>query len=270
MIRSCSYPKAHWGAVLAGLAVLLAAAARPAWGQSSWPSYPNNSTITVTSGGNVGIGTASPTATLGIATPYSAGVTHATFSTPYANTGDYQQILFSYSQTDTAAQAGLRAVRYATADYGADLAFVTSAHAVGGPLTERMRIDANGAVGIGTTNPQHLLHVAGTIGAEEVLVTSTGADYVFAPGYRLKPLSEVAQYIEANHHLPDIPSAEEVKQKGMGVGEMEAKLLAKVEELTLHMIQQEKENQELRDRIAQLEKTTAAPPAPGAIPAIAK
>jgi hypothetical protein len=139
-------------------------------------------------------------------------------------------------------------------------------------------------VGIGTINPQHLLHVAGTIGAEEVLITSTGADYVFDPGYKLKPLSEVASYIEANHHLPDIPSADEVKQKGMGVGEMEAKLLAKVEELTLHMIQQdtekrelrehmtqqEKENQELRDRIAQLEKTTAAPPAPGAIPAIAK
>ena len=47
-------------AVLAGLAVLLAAAARPAWGQSSWPSYPNNSTITVTSGGNVGIATTNP------------------------------------------------------------------------------------------------------------------------------------------------------------------------------------------------------------------
>jgi hypothetical protein len=130
--------------------------------------------------------------------------------------------------------------------------------------TARMNILATGNVGIGTTNPQHLLHVAGTIGAEEVLVTSTGADYVFEPGYRLKPLSEVAKYIQANHHLPDIPSADEVKQKGMGVGEMEAKLLAKIEELTLHMIQadernnrQEKQNQELRDRIAGLEAQTA-------------
>ena len=112
----------------------------------------------------------------------------------------------------------------------------------------------SGNVGIGTTNPQHLLHLAGTIGAEEVLITSSGADYVFAPGYRLKPLSEVASYIEANHHLPDIPSAEEVKQKGMGVGEMEAKLLAKVEELTLHMIQQEKDNRELRDQMSQQTK----------------
>jgi hypothetical protein len=121
-----------------------------------------------------------------------------------------------------------------------------------------------GNVGIGTTNPQHLLQVAGTIGAEEVLVTSTGADYVFEPGYRLKPLSEVAKYIEANHHLPDIPSADEVKQKGMGVGDMEAKLLAKIEELTLHMIQAdernnrlEKQNQELIERIARLGTQTS-------------
>ena len=91
------------------------------------------------------------------------------------------------------------------------------------------------------------------IGAEEVVVSSTGADYVFKRGYRLKPLSEVARYIEANHRLPDMPSAEEVKRKGMGVGEMEAKLLAKVEELTLHLIQEEKENQELKRRIDRLE-----------------
>jgi hypothetical protein len=76
---------------------------------------------------------------------------------------------------------------------------------------------------------------------------------------------EVAGYIQANHHLPDIPSADEVKQKGMGVGEMQAKLLAKVEDLTLHMIQVEErnnrleqQNQELRDRLARLEKSANA------------
>ncbi len=111
-----------------------------------------------------------------------------------------------------------------------------------------------GNVGIGTTNPQHLLQVAGTIGAEEVLVTSTGADYVFEPDYRLRPLSEIAGYVEANHHLPDIPSADEMKQKGIGVGEMQAKLLAKIEELTLHMIEQEKEIESLRERLARPEK----------------
>ena len=120
-------------------------------------------------------------------------------------------------------------------------------------------------MGIGTTNPQHLLQVAGQIGAEEVLITPTGADYVFQPGYRLRPLSEVDAYIQVNHHLPDIPSADEAKQNGVGVGDMQSRLLAKVEELTLHMIQQEKENQELRERIARLEKDAA-----GATPTAAK
>jgi hypothetical protein len=89
---------------------------------------------------------------------------------------------------------------------------------------------------------------------------------VFLPGYRLRPLSEVNAYIQANHHLPDIPSEAEVKEKGVSMGEMQSKLLGKVEELTLHMIQQEKENQELRQRIARLEQYAAA----GTTPAAAK
>ena len=117
-----------------------------------------------------------------------------------------------------------------------------------------------GNVGIGTTNPQHPLHVAGTIGAEEMIVSSTGADYVFNPGYRLAPLTEIAAYINENHHLPDIPSASEVREKGASVGEMQAKLLAKIEELTLHMIQAEErnnrleqQNRGLQERITRLE-----------------
>jgi hypothetical protein len=114
-----------------------------------------------------------------------------------------------------------------------------------------------GNVGIGTTTPQHTLHVAGTIGAEVVIVSSTGADYVFQPNYHLSPLSEVATYIEQNHHLPDIPSAKEVQARGVNLGDMQTKLLAKVEELTLHMIQLEQQNQELKDRIARVEGNTA-------------
>jgi hypothetical protein len=122
-----------------------------------------------------------------------------------------------------------------------------------------------GKVGIGTTNPQYLLSVSGTIGAKEFLVTNTGwSDYVFQPGYRLRPLGEVRAFILANHHLPDIPSEAEVKEKGVSVGEMQVKLLAKVEELTLHMIQAEErndrleqQNRELRERLARLERRAA-------------
>jgi hypothetical protein len=122
-----------------------------------------------------------------------------------------------------------------------------------------------GYVGIGTTNPQYLLSVNGQIGAKEVIVTNTGwSDYVFRPEYRLWPLSEVGAYIEANHHLPDIPSEAEVREKGVSIGDMQSKLLAKIEEITLHMIQQDKENRGLRERIAQLEAQAAAvPPGPG-------
>jgi hypothetical protein len=119
---------------------------------------------------------------------------------------------------------------------------------------------SGGNVGIGTTNPQRLLHVAGIIGAEEVIVSATGADYVFQPGYHLQPLKDVQAYISENHHLPDIPSAVEVREKGVNLGEMQSKLLAKVEELTLHMIQAdernnrlEQQNRELQQRIARLE-----------------
>ena len=73
------------------------------------------------------------------------------------------------------------------------------------------------------------------------------------PSYRLKPLSEVASYIKTNGHLPDIPAAKEVEAKGVSLGEMQSKLLAKVEELTLHMIEADQENRELQERIARLE-----------------
>jgi hypothetical protein len=111
-----------------------------------------------------------------------------------------------------------------------------------------------GNVGIGVTNPVSKLAVNGTISASEVVVTSTPADYVFDRDYRLAPLSEVADYISANHHLPEIPSGAEVQEKGVSLGEMQSKLLAKIEELTLHMIQAEQENQALRKRVALLEK----------------
>ncbi len=72
-------------------------------------------------------------------------------------------------------------------------------------------------------------------------------DYVFAPGYRNAPLSEVEQHIREKQHLPGIPSAKEVGEKGVGVGKMQALLLAKVEELTLHLIEQEKRIKRLEE-----------------------
>jgi hypothetical protein len=72
-----------------------------------------------------------------------------------------------------------------------------------------MSIDSSGNVGIGTVAPQYPLSVNGTIQAKEVIVNTGWSDYVFDPGYRLKPLCEVAAY-----HLPGIPSTKEVEEKG--------------------------------------------------------
>ena len=67
---------------------------------------------------------------------------------------------------------------------------------------------------------------------------------------RLRPLSEVGAYIRAHRHLPGIPSEAEVRAKGVGVGETQAKLLAKIEELTLHLIRQEQRVAQLEARLA--------------------
>jgi hypothetical protein len=109
-----------------------------------------------------------------------------------------------------------------------------------------MAISAN-KVGIGTTTSNAMLTVNGSIYAKEVVVTvDIPADYVFKPTYKLMPLHEVEQYVNANSHLPEIPSASEITEKGLSVGEMQNKLLQKVEELTLYIIEQQKQINQLK------------------------
>jgi hypothetical protein len=112
-----------------------------------------------------------------------------------------------------------------------------------------------GRVGIGTLNPQSELAVNGTITAKKVKVTLNGwSDFVFADNYKLMPLNKLEKYIKTNKSLPDIPKEKEVVKEGVNLGEMQAKLLEKVEELTLYVIELKKENEELKNRISALEK----------------
>jgi hypothetical protein len=143
------------------------------------------------------------------------------------------------------------------------VSFWTSPTLSGG-LVERLTIGTNGNVGIGTTTPGTFkLAVEGKIGAREVVVTNAAwADYVFDTAYDLRPLSEVESFIKINKHLPEIPSAEEVRTNGHKLGEMDVLLLTKVEELTLYMIEikkemqkLERENKNLKGELHELKKT---------------
>jgi hypothetical protein len=108
---------------------------------------------------------------------------------------------------------------------------------------EKMRISTNGDVGIGTTDPKgYKLAVNGKIRAQEIKVEAAPwPDYVFSNSYSLPTLHEIEKYIKEKGHLPGIPPAQEVKTDGINLGEMNAKLLQKIEELTLHLIQMKKE-----------------------------
>ena len=113
----------------------------------------------------------------------------------------------------------------------------------------RFLIDANGNVGIGTITPgAYRLAVNGKIRAKEVKVETGWSDFVFEDDYDLPTLAEVEQFIKVNKHLPEIPSAQEVAENGVNLGEMEAKLLQKIEELTLYIIQQEKRIKQLESK----------------------
>ena len=109
-------------------------------------------------------------------------------------------------------------------------------------VESRFFINNQGKVGIGTKTMGNLrLAVEGSIGAREVKVEASGwSDFVFYDDYKLPTLKEVENHITEKGHLKDIPSAEEVEKNGFFLGEMDAKLLQKIEELTLYTIEQEK------------------------------
>lgn len=113
--------------------------------------------------------------------------------------------------------------------------------------------EATGNVGIGTDNPTYKLSVLGNIRATEVVVETGWADYVFDEKYKLRSLDEVEKFIAKNKHLPNIPSAKEIEENGLKVGEVQKKMMEKIEELTLYLIEKTKEIDELKKRISAVE-----------------
>lgn len=116
-----------------------------------------------------------------------------------------------------------------------------------------------GRVGVNVTNvnklvPDYALCVHGGIITEKVNIKSYSEwhDYVFAPDYALMPLSQLKDYVTVNHHLPDIPSEQEVLSQGLEIGEMQGLLLKKIEELTLYSIQLQEQMESMQKEIDEL------------------
>jgi hypothetical protein len=196
------------------------------WIQSSKGGVGSKSLLLNPNGGNVGIGTTSAP----IAKLHVVDVAGGFF---FDGSNDTYNRFKSTDVTPTT---------------GKDLLF--SAQAAG--TTPDLYINSTlGYVGMGTTKPDSKLSVNGTIHATEIKVTATvPADYVFEkyylgqsslkPDYTLLTLSEVEKFTKENHHLPNVPSAKEIKDNGLHLGEMSNILLQKIEELTLYSIDQQK------------------------------
>lgn len=208
--------------------------------------------MTLRQGGNVGIGTTTPTYRFEVNTTSgseqsSLGIERvsAISTTPLMPT---TRLVYNWYESPKAAINFHRG----GGDQDGFISFSTS-HT--GTLVERMRIFRDGNVGIGTTDAgNYKLAVEGKIGAREVKVTlASWADYVFNKDYNLMSLANLETFIKKNNHLPNIPSAQEVKENGgIDLGEMNAKLLEKIEELTLYVIELKKENDAIREEVKKL------------------
>ena len=123
----------------------------------------------------------------------------------------------------------------------------------------RFQIDTEGSTGhtflifSNDNGEQFAVYGDGLIRAKKIKVQSNWADFIFYNNYKLKSLNELEIYINKNKHLPDIPNEEEIKTEGLDLGNMLKLQMQKIEELTLYIIQLNKENEELSNRILKLE-----------------
>jgi len=200
------------------------------------------------SDGNIGIGTANPLAKLEV---YNGNI----LVRNAANIDNESTIMIAhsikYADRDTFG-ISLRTITQSSGTNAYGMQFFTQESYITGQ-TEKLRILGNGNVGIGVINPTNKLDVNGTIHSKEVKVDLLGwSDFVFKKNYKLPTLEEVENHIKEKGHLENIPSEEEVLKNGINLGEMDSKLLQKIEELTLYSINQNKKIEEQAKKIESL------------------
>lgn len=208
-----------------------------------------NGTYMTLMGGRLGIGTSNPSAPLSLESPSNGWMMTSKAFTPTAGQINGIKFLGGYPN-DTNKWAGIASIAEDTHSNSTGLALYAGE-------TERVRITFAGNVGIGTTDTKgYKLAVAGNMVAESVVVKlqASWPDYVFDKNYEMKSLSEVAAFIKVNKHLPGIPNQKQVEEEGVNLGEMNRKLLEKVEELTLYLLEERNKRTALEDKVGLLEK----------------
>ena len=219
----------------------------------------NKTIMTITNKQQVGIATPNPNATLHVRNINSTDL-DAHFEGFTLLDGNQASLLLG---AETSAPYGEWGIEYNTGAGG--LNFWKPSGATTGHSNYDLFIRNDGKVSIGldptlatTFNGNYSLYVENGILTEKVKValknTTDWADYVFDKDYELMPLNKVEAFVSEHHHLPGVPSAEEVKKSGIDVATMDAKLLEKIEELTLHMIELEKKYNALKEELEATKK----------------
>jgi len=201
--------------------------------------------------GNVGVGTVNPAHKLDV---NGSGFFQGVLISSIADEGGGKVNLQNPSKTMNGT-ASTWSIYNMTGAYGNSLQFwaYDNLGCGGGMCNNRFTIMDNGNVGIGIMNPSNKLDVNGTIHSREVRVDMNGwSDFVFKKDYNLPTLAAVEKHIAEKGYLENIPSEEEVLKNGINLGEMNSRLLQKIEELTLYAIDQDKKNSSQSDEIKKL------------------
>jgi len=219
--------------------------------------HDNVTQMSLTDGGNLGIGTSTPVSTLHVTELNPAiTITGDEGGTLQLGSADCIGCYSPFSQIGDGVMRmlGSSNIIFSTSsisNYGRTFKFATDQDIL-------MEIKDDGKISIGnvTTPGQYKLYVEEGILAEKVKVATDGlidwADYVFEENYDLNSTKEVETFIKENKHLPNVPSAKEVNEKGVDMVEMDATLLRQIEELWLHVIELKKQNEALNNQIKAL------------------
>ena len=203
--------------------------------------------MVMTNSGRIGIGTSAPSSFLHVYTTGSNSATGVVISQGSNSNNRLSGRLF-FENTGEVSNS------FVIMKSGDKLSFRANATAGSASGTEYMNLSNSGQVGIGTASTgTHKLAVDGSIGAREIKVEASGwSDFVFEKGYTLRTLEDVEEHIKERGHLPEIPTEAEVIENGINLGEMDAKLLQKIEELTLYLIEQNKKIEALEQQVQEL------------------